>query len=321
MSPTAIQQHPRAGRTIFILSDTRSGSTLLDQLLGGHPKITSLGEVHWLLAYATQDRSLYDPVHPLVCSCGEVLRKCPFWLGVEEELGRPLESMRIRLNGFNSRGNQGWWSVPDALQGRARRLLERWPQLFLLKPVQWIYGGRRTGLHSNDLYDAALRFTQNDYLVDSSKNIFRFRATYDCRPGSARAILFARDYRAVAYSKIKRGRSLEYAAHRWKSYAERMQRMTADIPATEKYRLRYEDLCSDPRGQMSKLCDFLGLEFSEAMLQRPTSDVHHIGGSPSKFDPSKVHIAADTDYKNHLSEAESLRLKRIVGSAADPWGY
>lgn len=148
--------------------------------------------MHWLLAYATQDRLLYDPVHPLVCSCGNILRECPFWLGGEEELGYPLASMKIRLNGFSS-GNRGRWSLSDAIQARARRLLERSPHLFLLKPVQWIYGGQRTGIQSNDLYDAALRFTKNDYKVDSAKNIFQFRAAYDYRPGSARAILFARD--------------------------------------------------------------------------------------------------------------------------------
>ena len=60
-----------AKKLIYIMSDNRSGSTLLDQLLGGNPSIMSLGEVHHLTAYALDDRGIYDPVHPLVCSCGQ----------------------------------------------------------------------------------------------------------------------------------------------------------------------------------------------------------------------------------------------------------
>ena len=67
---------------IFVLSDVRSGSTLLDQCLGAHKQIASLGEVHWLPAYAAQDRSKYNPVHELVCTCGKAIDKCVFWTAV-----------------------------------------------------------------------------------------------------------------------------------------------------------------------------------------------------------------------------------------------
>src|SRR5688572_23122049 len=81
---------------VFVLSDVRSGSTLLDQCLGAHPKFVSLGEVHWLRAYVTEDRSIYDPDHPLVCSCGLRVPDCPFWASVSDRMGRPLESLQLR---------------------------------------------------------------------------------------------------------------------------------------------------------------------------------------------------------------------------------
>ena len=34
---------------VYIASDVRSGSTLLDFILGSHPKITSVGEIQFLL--------------------------------------------------------------------------------------------------------------------------------------------------------------------------------------------------------------------------------------------------------------------------------
>src|SRR5687767_4516892 len=81
---------------LFVLSDVRSGSTLLDQCLGAHPKIVSLGELHWLPAYVLRDRGIYDPAHPLVCMCGVPVRECPFWTAVATSLGRPLESLELR---------------------------------------------------------------------------------------------------------------------------------------------------------------------------------------------------------------------------------
>ena len=82
--------------TIFVLSDNRSGSTLLDQCLGSHPQIVSLGEVHWLDAYLTQDRSIYNPSHELLCSCGAAVTECPFWNSVERALGRSFVVLVLR---------------------------------------------------------------------------------------------------------------------------------------------------------------------------------------------------------------------------------
>src|SRR4029450_4883694 len=86
--------------TIFVLSDNRSGSTLLDQCLGSHTQIVSLGEVHWLDAYLTQDRRIYNPSHELLCTCGVPLTECPFWNSVERALERPLITLKLsqRLN-------------------------------------------------------------------------------------------------------------------------------------------------------------------------------------------------------------------------------
>src|SRR5262245_47931937 len=102
-SRRARRSSPMRKATIFVLSDVRSGSTLLDQCLGGHPDIVSLGEVHWLAAYLAQDRGIYDPDHPLVCSCGLPVAECPFWESVQRALGKPLDSLVLRQNLKRSR--------------------------------------------------------------------------------------------------------------------------------------------------------------------------------------------------------------------------
>ena len=91
---------------IFVLSDVRSGSTLLDQCLGAHEQVASLGEVHWLPAYASQDRSLYNPYTSLYAPAVSTIGQCVFWSAVRTRLGRPFESLELH-SGFSQRARAG----------------------------------------------------------------------------------------------------------------------------------------------------------------------------------------------------------------------
>lgn len=61
---------------VFIASLGHSGSTLLDLMLGAHPRLVSLGEVH-----ATLTR-FSEPQNP--CTCGQAVAGCPIWGPVQE---------------------------------------------------------------------------------------------------------------------------------------------------------------------------------------------------------------------------------------------
>ena len=93
--------------------------------------------------------------------------------------------------------------------------------------------------------------------MDSSKSPFRFRAVHDLDPNKTRALILARDYRAVVHSKMKRGQSLEAAAIGWRQRMVQIDALTGDLPAARVYRLTYESLCNDPRGEIGRICDFL----------------------------------------------------------------
>src|SRR5262245_62978859 len=86
---------PMRRAAIFVLSDVRSGSTLLDQCLGAHAAIFSLGEVHWLSAYLSENRAIYNPAHALVCTCGKRVAECAFWSSTADALGRRLEDLTL----------------------------------------------------------------------------------------------------------------------------------------------------------------------------------------------------------------------------------
>jgi hypothetical protein len=290
---------------VFILSDMRSGSTLLDQLLGAHPEVLSVGELHWLNAYATQDRGLYDPDHDLVCTCGLPVVQCTFWSQVASRLGRPLGSLQLQ----------------PAFEPLARQLRDRFPGLFAIRAFRDLLFGKREVRDNVALADCLLELSGCRSLVDSSKSEFRFRAVYDARPSQARALILTRDYRAVVHSKMKRGHSMQSAAIGWRNKMRRIAAFTDGLPADRVYRLTYEGLCGDPVGELGRLCRFLDLGFSATMLERPTEGVHHIGGSPSKFDPSRGQIMLDSAYQSAFTTQQLALLARLVGDVAKKWGY
>jgi hypothetical protein len=292
-------------QTAFVLSDMRSGSTLLDQLLGAHPEVMSLGELHWLPAYVTQDRSKYNPNHELVCTCGRAVADCEFWSQVALRLGRPLDALQLRPS-FTRNG---------------KRFLERFPGAFRHQFLQRALAGTKVVDDSLDLNNCLFEVSGRRCLVDSSKSTFRFRAVHDARPLETRGLILTRDYRAVVHSKMKRGHSMESAAEGWRSKMRQIAALTDDLPREHLHRLSYENLCQDPVSELTRLCGFLGLAFVPAMLERPTVGTHHIGGSPSKFDQSRLIIAMDTAYQNAFSPPELTRLASLVGGMAGRWGY
>jgi hypothetical protein len=304
---------------VFILSDVRSGSTLLDQCLGAHGDVVSLGEVHWLRAYVQVDRAQYNPAHELVCACGQRVGECSFWAGVEHRLERPLDTLTLHSRFARP---QPAGDLAAELRYLPRRIVRLWPSLYRLSAIRRVLGARRLARDSIELLEAACAVTGRAVCIDSSKSPFRFRAAYGLDPGRVRAIVLARDFRAVVHSKMKRGASLEVAAEGWRIALKHIDALTRDLPTSHVHRLKYEELCDNPRAVLARLSRFLGLEFSEAMLRRQTTvGFHHIGGSPSKFDSSRADIRLDDSYLDACSEDDILRMRRIVGAEAAKWSY
>jgi hypothetical protein len=120
---------------------------------------------------------------------------------------------------------------------------------------------------------------------------------------------------------MKRGQSLRVAALGWRRKLQQIKALTADLPVDCVISLKYESLCTSPRVELGRLCEFLGISFEETMLQRPTESMHHIGGSPSKFDPSRADIAFDRSFEDQFSDEALLQMRNVVGSMAAEWGY
>src|ERR1041384_6184892 len=67
------QQPLRLG---YISGVARSGSTVLDSVLGNHPLIQSVGELARLVSDGW--------INNFYCSCGKPSQECPFWVAVHQ---------------------------------------------------------------------------------------------------------------------------------------------------------------------------------------------------------------------------------------------
>jgi len=309
-------------KVAFILSDTRSGSTLVDQLLAANQDVVTIGEIHWLAAYVKQDRNMYDPAHPLNCSCGDPVSRCSYWQSVSDAANYPLENFKLRPNFYTiDKSKQSQRKISTRIKRRIIRFINQYPSAYRIKAIEMFYGGTKMAADSIRLYDAIHQVTGAKCIVDSSKGSYRFWSVFRKVPERTRVILLARDYRAVTYSKMKRGRTLEAAAHGWLERALQMEALTRGIDDKSVLRLNYESLCNNPQEELERLCKFLDLTYSNDMLSRPSEGIHHIGGSPSKFDEKKSEIRLDQSYQGAFSESELNKMKKIVGETATIWGY
>lgn len=305
---------------VYVSSDNRSGSTLLDLLLGGHPRITSVGELHHLQSYALGDRLLYDPAHPLICICGSPVPECSFWLEVEARLGLRLVDLDQKPFYLKSHQHRG---VSRLIRTGAKALLERFPAAyarswFPLPRIDLSMARQVIGL-----FDAILEVAAVEYVVDSSKNPFRFKALSHIAPHRVKLILLSRDFRDVVASKAKRGRPVRKAASEWAMRMKQMESVSVGMNSDQVTRVRYEDLVENPENVLRSISRFLGVEFDAKMLDLADNvDRHHIGGSPSKFDiQRRSRVALDSRPGTRLSAEELQLAEQVARKAARRWDY
>lgn len=308
-------------KVIYISSDNRSGSSLLDALLGNHSDITGLGEVHNLGAFVdgNGNRIPFYPSYPLLCACGKTFADCPFWQSIEKRLCRPLSELKLRLrnknlpfvlNALDSIKNRGVYFAKD-----------RFPVVFDYPFVLTALGYKDVADHFFDLYETVSGVRHTAFVVDSSKDPHYLSFLNAFYPSKLKVLLLYRNPKAVAYSRLKRGRSLEEACTKWVQRALEMKFYTRLIPAENLLVLKYEDLCGKIETTMHRICDFLGIPYEPNLTEFHLGNHHFIGGSPSLRTGKITSIRLDDTYKSRLTESQVRYIDSRTKKVAASLGY
>jgi hypothetical protein len=136
------------------------------------------------------------------------------------------------------------------------------------------------------------------------------------RFADAQVITIVRDGRDVVTSNRETfGSELSEMTTRWRDHQREHARLLGRMAAARYTSVRYEDLVTQPEGELRRLCAFLGEPFVPAMLayhQRRESGF-------ARFELHKLHTLQPlTDsrigrYRSSLSRAEVARIEAIAG--------
>jgi hypothetical protein len=303
-SPPPMTVLPTCPRVLFIAGLGRSGTTLVERLLGQIDGVQTLGEtVHLWVRGIQRDET---------CGCGLAFHECPFW----KQIGDAAF---------------GGWSQVDvnavlAMHNHVDRL-RRVPGV-VTHPGPEV---RRYAGMFRSIYEAAQKASRAKLIVDSSKHP---SMAYCLRTQSnnldLRVVHVVRDPRAVAYSWAKTVARPEagvedmfmsqYAPARAAALwdAENVAVTGLGRLGVPVMRLHYEDLVADPSAEVRRLLDFAGMpagvpipiEGHRATL-RPN---HTVSGNPLRFHNGELDIRRDDGWLTGLGSRD----RRVVSAMTAP---
>ena len=172
-----------------------------------------------------------------------------------------------------------------------------------------------------ELYDRVLQQTGKSVTVDSTKQYLKAVSIYQVRPENTRIIVLARDGRGVFHSGLKRGLSRNYSLKCWFNYYNRALPLFKKTVAPEHvHTVRYEDLVVDTKGVLQGVCQFLGLDFDDRMLDFRSVAHHNVNGNKVKIG-SGSELKLDDAWIRELSKVDSAHFSRVAGALNKSLGF
>lgn len=259
-------------RILYILGAGRSGSTLLERLIGSAPGAVAVGELHCLWRL---------PLEQLTCACGAPARACDFWRDVRARSGltdgalaelRSLETRSIRHRRIASHRGRLTTYLSSAEVGR-----------FVAR--------------QRALFDAIAEVSGAYVLIDNSKAAPRAWALSGL-PEVQIAHLRRRPADVVAaWRRIKHDPSLggpmrrpsaPAAAADWLITEASAARLARRRPVT---RIGFEDFVSDPESTVSQLgLAPDGVAWTGPKRFLPDQNYHALNGNPDRFTRGEIVI-------------------------------
>lgn len=302
-------------RIVYIVGAGRSGSTVLDTVLGNHPEAVSVGEL------SNVHRSAW--INNEFCACGTPAMDCEFWSEVRDRWlsatpGASVEEyLRLRDRFERFRSGALWRTEAASLfrSVAARRYLEQ--TRTLLESIATASGRR--------------------VIVDSSKTPLRARWLARLPGIELSLVHLVRDSRAVAWSRKKAlARDVEagvqhdlasrpawYSVVYWtvsNLLAARLRRRMGDRGVL----VRYEDFVEDPATELMRIGDACGLDCTTLATSLAAGDSfsvgHTVAGNRLRM-AGAVRLKPDWDWIERLPEADSRTCWRLSGWLMKQYDY
>lgn len=293
-------------KVLFIGGYGRSGSTLLDRVVGTTAGVFSVGELRhiWREGYV-EDR---------LCGCGERFRSCPFWQEVTARAFDPLGGLDVDAVLEAKERVDRYTRVGQLATGIARPSRRR--------ELQW-YGERLRAL-----YRAVAEVSGADVVVDSSKDVSHGWVLRALQPPlDLHVVHLVRDSRAVAWSWRRKkfnpgsGRDMDqYGLLRTSAEWVAINGLTAAQrrAGTPYLRVHYERFVADPAAVVGDVLRFVGagdrhvpVDAAGRVELRPG---HTVAGNPDRFQGGTTVIRADDEWRERMPRRDQA----LVGALTLP---
>lgn len=276
-------------KLVTIVGTDRSGSTLLDMMIGANHSIFSLGEIHRFWYY-------YRDNH--LCTCGQKFFECPFWQNILNTLEKTsFESEQITILGWK------------------RQLAILCELLFYSKnKIRHKYQNYVNAYRI--LYQSVLEQTNTEFLVDSCKDIIRAYLLHLSGHFEIYPVYLSRSVSDYAVSVQKPQMILNPNRHtgflkaicRW-TFRNTLTRLIIAKIRSDFSQLTYHRLANSPIDVISAISRKTGIPIQYDPQLIAQSEYHFLGGNFMKF---KKFTGVRPDIKQPDTTLNARLLKSIT---------
>ena len=330
-------------RVLEITGLGRSGSTILDIVLGNHPHIESVGEVGNLTVNGWISRESLRGIDPKkrrvpICTCGKRLdvlyveapdEACPFWSRVRSEWVERADPESIGSYS-KLRGNFERTRLALLIQQCLRLLYEKRRQSASFRS----YAGL-----TRAFFESIRAVSGKPIIIDSTKSPVRAFA-HSLVPGlDVYVVHLVRDGRGVITSRRKTFKKDVRAGIMWDHEGYPMWRtivrwiglnLAAEWVCTrlgpkKTMLLRYEDFVADPKGSLERIGSLIELDLADvadaASSGKPMQAGHNVGGNKTKKSGTITLRPDAQEWRTALSPAEQRLSWLLMGWLMRRYGY
>ena len=298
-------------RVLYLGGIGRSGSTLVERLIGQLPGVCTVGElVHlWERGVTEGER----------CGCGEPFRQCPFWQKVGVAAFGSWDEVDVnRVAALRAQVDRNRF-IPALARRR-----EVSPKLRRTLAEYTAYYSR--------LYTAIAEVSGCQLIVDSSKHPSLAHCLRRQQDIDLRVLHLIRDSRAVAYSWSKQVRrpdtdsesymtqySAAMAAGQWNVQNAALHLLARVGCPT--MRMKYEDFTASPEEALHQIAGFTGLPEPDgypfmggtgASRWAQLNPMHSVSGNPMRFTTGKTPIRQDDRWRADMPKAQQCAVTAIT---------
>jgi hypothetical protein len=304
-------------KVLYLIGSGRSGTTIFGTILGNHPDIAAVGELHYLVDHGWL-KNLY-------CSCGQKGKDCSFWSQVFREWKGDLD--RVNLEEYCQL--QELFEVPKDFSCWLRLLKARNNPSPEFKTYTEL---------TQKLFRAIQKVSGKSIVLDPSKNPARGFALSLMPELELKFIHWIRDARGVAFSLEKefekneglgidrhyKAQSVWRSALFWNIINLQAQWVIAQGYQDKHITVRYEDFLSNPSQVLERIGKLIQRDLSQLSRKVDEGEIipleHNIAGNRLRMQ-KKVRLQPDLQWIDNLPLKKQQLSWLLTGWLASKYGY